>query len=300
LSGPANSTLKSLGLYGLWLLLTAAVFWQPGSALIHYSLTHDDASHIVLIPLISAWLLYFEGKRIFTGLSHDYTSAAILIGLSVGASLLAWHAGANWSATDVLGLYTLALIFSWVAGFALLFGRPSLSKAHFPLLFLALMIPIPDSWLNYVVHCLQEGSADVAGMIFDLTGVPALRDGFIFRLAHVTIEVAAECSGIRSSLALLILALLVGHLFLRTLWKQTLFVLVGLAIMIVKNGIRIATLTILSQYVDPGFLYGRLHREGGIVFFLIGLVLLFPVFWLLQRSERQEVAAVGPEISLSQ
>lgn len=292
-------TRKALGRYGLWLLLTAAIFWQPGSALIHYSLTHDDASHIVLIPLMSAWLLYFEGKRIFAGLSHDYVSAATLIGIAVGASLLAWRSGVNWSATGVLALWILALVCSWAAGFALIFGRFALRNARFALLFLLLMVPIPESWLNYLIYCLQKGSADVAGLIFDLAGVPALREGFIFRLAHVTIEVAAECSGIRSSMALLILALLVGHLFLRTFWKQTLFVLAGLAIMIIKNGIRIATLTILSQYVDPGFLYGRLHHEGGIVFFLIGLVLLFPVFWLLQRSEQQNGAAISAGIRVS-
>jgi exosortase len=289
-----NVTPTALGQYALWLLVTVAIFWQPGSTLVHYSLTHDDASHIVLIPLISAWLLYFEGKRIFAGLSHDYVSAAIFVGLSVGASLLAWRSDVHWSERGALAIWILALLCSWVAGFALVFGRPSLRNARFALLFLLLMVPIPESWLSYVIYCLQKGSADVAGLIFDLAGVPALRDGFIFRLAHVTIEVAAECSGIRSSLALLILALLVGHLFLETFWKQTLFVLVGLAIMVIKNGIRIATLTILSQYVDPGFLYGRLHHEGGIVFFLIGLVLLAPVFWLLQRSERQSIPAVSP------
>jgi exosortase/archaeosortase family protein len=60
--------------------------------------------------------------------------------------------------------------------------------------------------------------------------------------------------------------------------------------MIVKNGIRIATLTILAQYVDSGFLYGRLHHEGGVVFFLIGLALLLPVFLLLQRGEAPRAA----------
>ncbi len=161
-----------------------------------------------------------------------------------------------------------------------------MKNASFSLLFLLLMVPLPDSLLNYAIYYLQEGSADIAGMIFDLARVPALRDGFIFRLAHLNIEVAKECSGIRSSIALLILALLVGHLFLQTLWKQALFVVLGLVMMIVKNGIRIATLTILAQYVDPGFLEGRLHHEGGVVFFLIGLLLLYPVFWLLQRSEK--------------
>ena len=46
--------------------------------------------------------------------------------------------------------------------------------------------------------------------------------------------------------------------------KKTLFVIAGLFIMIVKNGIRIATLTLLANYVDPGFLYGNLHPEGGL------------------------------------
>jgi exosortase len=286
-------SLKRIVIYGLWLLVSLVIFWGPATALLRYSLGNGNASHIVLIPLISAWLLYVERKTVFTEVASDYELAGILLALSIGASVWAAHSGSGWSAAGMLGVHTLALVCVWVAGFALLFGRSAVKKASFSLLFLLLMVPIPDSWLNYVVYCLQKGSADVAGIIFDLAGVPALRDGFIFRLAHISIEVAAECSGIRSSIALLILALLVGHLFLRTFWKQALFVMVGLVIMIVKNGIRIATLTILAQYVDPGFLYGRLHHEGGVVFFLIGLLLLLPVYWLLQRGERPPRASVN-------
>ena len=166
------------------------------------------------------------------------------------------------------------------------FGRAALKNARFPLLFLFLTIPLPDVLLNHSIYFLQKGSANITEMIFDLVGTPALREGFVFHLAHFNIEVASECSGIRSSMALLISALVVGHLFLRTLWRQVVLVIVGLLIMVVKNGVRIATLTILGQYVDPGFLYGRLHHEGGVVFFLLGLVLLLPILWLLKRSEK--------------
>jgi exosortase/archaeosortase family protein len=55
--------------------------------------------------------------------------------------------------------------------------------------------------------------------------------------------------------------------------------------MLVKNGIRIATLTLLANYVNPAFLTGRLHHQGGIVFFLIGLALLLPVYWALRKGE---------------
>jgi exosortase len=177
------------------------------------------------------------------------------------------------------------MVLLWLSGFALFFGREALKNGRFPLLFLCLTIPFPVVLLNHSIYFLQRGSADIAEMIFDLVGVPALREGFVFHLAHFNIEVAKECSGIRSSLALLILALVAGHLLLRTPWKQVVFVIAGLLIMVVKNGVRIATLTILAEYVDPGFLFGRLHHGGGVVFFLLGLVLLLPILWLLQRGE---------------
>jgi exosortase/archaeosortase family protein len=63
--------------------------------------------------------------------------------------------------------------------------------------------------------------------------------------------------------------------------------------MILKNGVRIVTLTLLASYVDPGFLYGRLHRDGGVVFFLLGLLLLAPLLWFLQRTERKTPSAIA-------
>ena len=134
------------------------------------------------------------------------------------------------------------------------------------------------SWLS--------GSAEVSYAVFELLGGPVYRTGFIFALPGLTIEVAKECSGIRSSLALLITSLLAGHLFLRSAWTKAVLTLATLPLLIVKNGIRIVTLSLLSIYVDPSFLTGSLHRDGGIVFFFLALVLLTPVLWLLQTSER--------------
>jgi exosortase len=148
--------------------------------------------------------------------------------------------------------------------------------------------------LDRFIYALQYASASVAGWIFDASGVPVLREGLIFHLSGLNIEVARECSGIRSSIALLILATLVAHFAFTNLWKKVVFVLAGLAMMAVKNGVRIATLTILAKYVDPDFLFGRLHHQGGVVFFLLGLALLIPVYWLLRRGEKQNLKFMSP------
>ena len=157
----------------------------------------------------------------------------------------------------------------------------------FPLLFLFLMAPIPDVLLNRVIVWLQQGSAEVSYAVFQLVGVPVFRTGFVFALPGVTIEIARECSGIRSSLALLITSLLAGHLFLRSAWTKAVFTLAAIPLLIVKNGIRIVTLSLLSIYVDPSFLTGNLHHQGGILFFLLALVILLPLLWLLQQHERR-------------
>jgi exosortase len=285
--------------YGLWLALSLAFFWKPCVELFRFSLANDNASHVILIPFISAWLIYIKREQIFRLVSSDYSLAGALFTISAVTYVWTRHSAARWTQADMLAGYVLAMVLAWLSGFVLFFGRAALKNGLFPLLFLFLTIPFPAALLNRSIYFLQKGSADIAEMIFDLAGVPALREGFVFHLAHFNIEVATECSGIRSSLALLILALVVGHLFLRTLWKQAVFVIAGLLIMVVKNGIRIATLTILAEYVDPGFLYGRLHHKGGVVFFLLGLLLLLPVLWLLQHGEKPvESINVSPAADL--
>ena len=77
-----------------------------------------------------------------------------------------------------------------------------------------------------------------------------------------SVEVTRECSGIHSTMAMLILSVMASYFYLRTAWRQGLFIGVAVALTILKNAARIVTLARLGVYVDPGFLYGRLHSEG--------------------------------------
>lgn len=285
--------------FAAWIAVTAVVLHGPLLALIRFSLSNDDASHIVLIPFISAWVLYLERRRVFRTVSNGWLMGGVFAALA--ACVYAWllASGPAWLEPNRLSAYALVLVLLWVAGFAAVFGGAAVRAGRFSLLFLLLAVPWPLWLIDHVVYFLQKGSAELTGVFFDALGIPVLRDGFVFHLAHVSIEVARECSGIRSSLALLILALLAVHFYLRAFWRQALFVVCGVAVMIVKNAVRIVTLTLLATYVDPGFLYGRLHREGGFVFFLIGIALLVPVFWLLERSAAHPSSpAPSPSVNL--
>ena len=269
-----------------FILIFSLAYYKTLSALVQYSLHDESSSHIILIPLVAFFLLYVERHRLF---SITRTSLVSGVSLALAGMILFWLASrdgfpqaGNWP----LSLKTLSVILVWVGGFLLCYGFAAFRAAAFPLLFLLLMVPLPDVVLDRAIRALQEGSTDIAYFIFRAVGTPVLRHGFLLSVPGVTIEVAKECSSIRSSIALFITCLLAAHLYLRTGWKMCLLVLLSFPLSLLKNGIRIATLTLLAIHVDPSFLTGSLHHQGGFVFFFLALLILLPVFLWLVRSDR--------------
>ena len=273
-----------------WVIATSALFWSPLRAVVAYASENDDASHIFIIPILALGILYLDRDRLFRRLSFDISRGAAYAAVGAWIAILTWWKPTG-TGTDQLTFYMAALVILWIAGFALFFGRAAQHEGRFGLLFLFLSVPLPEFLLSRAIYLLQAGSAAIVALLFDMVDVPYLRNGFVFHLAHLNIEIAQECSGIRSSMAVLILALLPAHFYLRSGWKQLVFVACSLLVMIIKNGIRIAVLTILAIRVDPSFLFGRLHRDGGVVFFLLGLALLVPVLWWLARGEGRQLHA---------
>lgn len=207
---------------------------------------------------------------------------------------------------DRQSLMIFSLVLIWIAGFIFCYGVRAFRAGIFPVLFLLLMIPIPAFFLDRVIFALRKGSAECTDVIFRMAGVPVFMNGFVFSLPGLNIEIARECSGIRSSQALFIVSLLAGHVFLRTAWRKLSLVLVIVPLVIVKNALRIATIALLSVYVDRSFIHGDLHRYSGIPFSAFSLAILIPLLWWLQRSERRmtrpedEVPAALPERSFAE
>jgi exosortase len=155
----------------------------------------------------------------------------------------------------------------------------------FPFLFLLLIVPIPAVLLDKIVFALQKGSAEMVDVLFRVAGTPVFRQGLRFSLPGIDIEIARECSGIRSSSALLIVGMLAGQVFLRASWRKVCLSLCTVPIVIFKNALRIVTLSWLGVYVNRGFLSGRLHHSGGLFFALLALGIILPILFVLQKSE---------------
>jgi exosortase len=268
----------------LWLLSTA-IFWHPFAETLRLALGDSEFTHIVLILPISAALVLSQWNSAKPTCSWSPWMGLFLGVTGVVAALSARWLG--WTAPDVrLSVEMVTLMIFWIAAFVLCFGARSARSLLFPLSFLFWMVPLPSFLLVRIIHALQQGSAFAASLLFSASNVPVSRQGFMLSIPGLNLEVARECSSIRSSLMLLITTMVLAHVLLRTVWRKALVVAAAVPLSVAKNGLRIFTLGMLSTRVDPSFLTGRLHHEGGGVFFSIALVLVGLLVWVLHRGER--------------
>lgn len=243
-------------------------------------------SYNFLIPFMSIYLIYSEKKQIFSRVSYGYSVGGLIMIAALMFAQFGKVECLQLSRNDCVSVTSLGMVAWWIGGFVFFFGTEAFRNAAFPLLFLLLAVPIPSFLLEKVILVLQKTSAETAYWIFKISGVPFSREGFVFDLPGMSIEVAKECSGIRSCLMLFIVSLFAGHVFLKGTMKRLLLALSAIPIAIFKNGLRIVTLSLLGTYVDERILSSSLHKQGGIPFFVLALALLAPIVCLLRRFEK--------------
>jgi exosortase len=268
-------------------LLVSIVIWaRPLASLVHLAISNENYSYALLVFGTAATLLVLESRS----LPAQQKWPARWVGFSaVALALAGWW---NYETDFSTGEYRLTIgVLAWVlfilAVFVLSYGGEAFSRLRFPLLLLLLGVPLPSRVVSVLVTVLQRSSADCASGLFHLFGIPVARNGLVFSFSNLEIEVARECSGIRSSTVLVVTALVLAQLFLRSAWSKTLVVICSLPIGVVKNGVRIFTLSVLGEYVSTDWLEGSLHRKGGVVFFALGLALVLAVIWLMRLVENQ-------------
>jgi exosortase len=278
---------------GILVALAVVWAWEPLTTVVRRSLNtgeYEHYSHIVLLPFFSAYLLYLNRQAILQRARRAVVPGVVVI----AAGALAVGIGTFGMASEPdlrLSLAMAGLVLLWAGSFIACLGMPAFGAAAFPFFMLVFMIPLPPAMLQAIVVFLQHASADASDVVFGLIGMPHFREGTVFALPGLTIHVAEECSGIRSSLALVISGFAMSYLLLRRTWTRTALILAIVPIAIVKNAVRIVALSWLAVYVDPSFITGSfVHRSGGIPIFVLALTMLGTVLFALRRFEGRDAA----------
>jgi exosortase C (VPDSG-CTERM-specific) len=194
-------------------------------------------------------------------------------------------------------LLTLSLLFCLAGGGFFFFGRPWMRAAAFPLAYLIFMVPMPDAMTNALETASKYASAEMTSLFFQLSGTPFVRAGVVFQLPNITIEVAQECSGIRSSWVLFMTSIVAANLFLQTSWRRFALIAFVIPLGIVRNGFRVWVIGMLCIHLGPQMIHSPIHRKGGPLFFVLSLVPLFLFLFWLRRGDAGTAAATEKVIS---
>lgn len=268
-------------------VLTASYGWLLVE-LGRHALAHELHSHILLVPVISGWLLW-TNRHQSPAASSPRRSGAIFFALA-GVAALAFflarrHDGILLSANDALAVGTASYVCFVAAGGFALMGRKWMRAMAFPFCFLAFMIPMPDAMAAAVEKALIMASGEVVPVLFEWAGISFFREGLVFEVPGITLEIATECSGIRSTWVLLIIGTLASHLFLASRWRKALLLLIVVPLSIIRNAVRILVIALLCVHHGPHMINSFIHREGGPLFFAAAAGILAMVALFLRQSE---------------
>src|SRR5438132_13309658 len=268
----------------IYLVILCGAFALPLREFATYARHSEVHSYVLLIPFVTAYLIYIRWKQLSRELSSTWGYALLLAAAGTGALFASLHF-AELGQNDYMTLLALSFVCFVIAGTFLFLGSKWARSAMFPLFFLAFMIPLPEAAVDFLENASKEASAEVANWLFLISGTPVLRAGPVFQLPGITIEVAKECSGIRSSLVLVITSLLAANMFLHTTWRRALLVCAVIPLRLLRNGLRILVISLLCVHIARQMIHSVIHRRGGPVLFVASIVPMFAMLWLFLLSE---------------
>jgi exosortase len=252
-------------LYASVLKLLVAQWW-----------TDPNYGHGFFVPLFSGYILWHQRER-WTKSEIEPSNFGLLVMLGAVALLFIGSLGAELFTSRFSLLVLIAGIILFLAGWKML------RAVVFPLAFLIFMIPIPVIIYNQITFPLQLIASRLATVWLELVGVPVLRDGNVLVLSNFSLEVAEACSGIRSLMSLIALAVAYGHLAEPRRWVRYALVVLMVPSAIVTNAMRIMGAGVLAHKFGPQAAEGFLHQFSGWVVFLATLVLIFLCHWILRH-----------------
>jgi len=253
-----------VGLYGGILLDLAWQWWDD-----------PNYTHGFLVPLFSGFLVWQRLKEL-AALPPDGTWIGLPVLLAGLAALVLGEIGAE------NFLMRSSLIAVLAGGVLFHLGRQVFRVVAFPLLFLLFMVPLPATLFSAVAFPLQNLAARNAAWTLDTLGVPVLLDGNIIHLTKQSLGVAEACSGIRSLISLLSVAVAWAALTLPGVLAMAVFVAAVIPITIVANAGRVVITGLIGQWFGVDYAQGFFHTFSSWLVFVFAFVCLVAIHALIR------------------
>ena len=282
----------SLGLpklAGATLLIATLIFlyFRVVASLIDQWLHDPDYSHGFLVPILAFWILWRQRRRL-----AELPAAPNWWGVPIVLAAMGLLILGTLGAENFVSRISLLIV---IAGLVIHFyGWPHFRTALFSWAVLFLMVPLPAIIANRIVLPLQFISSGLATGFMDVCGIPVYREGNIIFLPSITLEVAEACSGIRSLMAMITLAVAYGYLLESKPWRRVVLIASAIPIAVIANSLRVMASGVLGQYWGRDKAEGFYHLFSGLIIFSFSFLLLWILHIVLRKfGEKQHVESLA-------
>ena len=288
----ARRTAAALGLVASVALI---VYWPVISSLARQWASDENYSHGFLIAPFALYFGWRQRARLAAAVPQPSVVGLGVVALSL-VVFLAGQLGAE------LFLARISLVGVVAGSVWFLFGWQHLRLLAFPIALLVLMVPLPALVFNQIAFPLQLFASRVGELALATTGIPVLREGNILELSTTRLEVVEACSGIRSLISLLTLAVILGKLNEPRRWARVALALVTVPIAIAANAARVAGTGVAAYWIGPEAAQGFFHTFSGWLVFVMAFAVLLgvqralaaglPLRWRLARAMRKRAVVL--------
>ena len=291
---PAMARTSSAGVY--W--INWRVFLLAGAMLVLFApvlrglagdwYSDPNYSHGIFVPLLSGYSAWSRREELAKVTIKPSLYGLFVVVGAIGLLFLG-DLGAELFLTRIAIVGTIAGLIVYFAGWKML------RTLAFPIGFLLLMIPLPTVIYNEIVFPLQLLASRFAGGLLDfLNFFPVVREGNILVLPHSRLEVVEACSGIRSLMSLITLAIGYGYFAENNRWIRLSLVLGIVPVAVVSNGIRVVGTAFATYYLGSKIADGFLHSFSGWVIFVVASTMLLMLHAAMKTLRRDWANSLCP------
>ncbi len=253
--------------------------------------TDENYSHGLLIPFVIGYIIWLE----FSEFKEAAREPQILVGGSLILLGLLMLLGGTLGAELFMQRISLVVM---LAGIAVYFwGARILQILLVPFVLLLFAIPIPQIIFNKIAFPLQIWASQMAVWGIRVFEVASVRNGNVIEILPrgsqqvISMEVVEACSGIRSLMTLMTIALVLAY-FTRErrnklangwfnliksfdFWRSLILILAAIPIAIITNAGRVTATGVLTYNYGKQALEGFIHSSAGWMVYIVALILLF-------------------------
>lgn len=257
------------------------LYWHTlGKLILDWSID-PNFSHGFLIPFVTGYMIWYKKNELAT-MAPDPSN----MGIAVIVLGMLFHIVGNIGAELFVMRFSIIVTLFGITLY--MFGKKITAAVAVPLIYLMIMIPIPSIIWNKIAFPLQLFAANLSAAMVRIMDIPVLREGNILHLSNTSLEVVDACSGLRSLTSLLALSGAFAYIAPLGTLKQWILFLSAVPIAVVVNVVRLTITAMMATYIGPEAAQGFLHDMSGLLIFVVALALVYLVFIIELRLEKNE------------